>query len=443
VIVGDEELLVERAVTAAVALAVAADAIPEPGDAGFEDGDVQVHQVAAAGLGAGELSGLTAPSLFGGGCVVVVRSAQDAGKDLAAELIRLASAPPPDVFLVVAHAGGAKNKALLADLLKTGARRVDCPSVKRFGERMDFLRGEFRQAGRKADDAGLRALLDAVGNDLRDLAAACSQLAADTTGVVNQAVVARYYHGRAEATGFSVADKACEGSLADALELLRWALATGTSPVLISSALAQGLRTLGLVGSVGRGLSANALAGDLGMPPWKIDKARQQLSARSARSSRAAPGLAKTACAHLIALASSLLVPSPLAARQLESYDAVVSSTKGTMWVDPHSPVALHEQVAAVLRRAIADGETDIGERLPPARDLAAVMGVNANTVFRALRTLRDEGLVEFRRGRGVTVSGDALGRSAIVAKARELVLLARRCGYPPDELAKIIEQVS
>jgi DNA polymerase-3 subunit delta len=142
---------------------------------------------------------------------------------------------------------------------------------------MDFLRGEFRQAGRKADDAGLRALLDAVGNDLRDLAAACSQLAADTTGVVNQAVVARYYHGRAEATGFSVADKACEGSLADALELLRWALATGTSPVLISSALAQGLRTLGLVGSVGRGLSANALAGDLGMPPWKIDKARQQL----------------------------------------------------------------------------------------------------------------------------------------------------------------------
>ena len=203
VIVGDEELLVERAVTAAVALAVAADAIPEPGDAGFEDGDVQVHQVAAAGLGAGELSGLTAPSLFGGGCVVVVRSAQDAGKDLAAELIRLASAPPPDVFLVVAHAGGAKNKALLADLLKTGARRVDCPSVKRFGERMDFLRGEFRQAGRKADDAGLRALLDAVGNDLRDLAAACSQLAADTTGVVNQAVVARYYHGRAEATGFT------------------------------------------------------------------------------------------------------------------------------------------------------------------------------------------------------------------------------------------------
>jgi DNA polymerase-3 subunit delta len=281
VIVGDEELLVERAVTAAVALAsggnAAASAAPADTDAASYDSAIDVHQVAAAGLTAGELSNLTAPSLFGGGCVVVIRSAQDAGKDLSGELARLAKSPPPDVFLVITHVGGAKNKALLSDLLSAGARRVDCPSIKRFGDRMDFLRGEFRQAGRKADDAGLRALLDAVGNDLRDLAAACSQLAADTTGVINQAAVARYYQGRAEATGFSVADKACEGNLADALEQLRWALATGTSPVLITSALATGLRTLGLVGSVGRGLSPNALATDLGMPPWKIDKARQQL----------------------------------------------------------------------------------------------------------------------------------------------------------------------
>jgi DNA polymerase-3 subunit delta len=283
--VGEEELLVERAVTAAVAFASKSLADPGagaavPDDAGEDDGPgagVDVHDVPAAELTAGQLSNLTAPSLFGGGCVVVIRSAHDAGKELSVALARLAAAPGPDVFLVVTHAGGAKNKGLLADLLSAGARRVDCPSLKRFGERMDFLRGEFRQAGRKADDAGLRALLDAVGNDLRDLAAACSQLAADTTGVINQAAVARYYQGRAEATGFSVADKACDGSLADALAQLRWALATGTSPVLITSALAANLRTLGLVGSVGRGLSPNALAADLGMPPWKIDKARQQL----------------------------------------------------------------------------------------------------------------------------------------------------------------------
>lgn len=274
-VVGEEELLVERAVHAVVSLAVSAADVSQP--AAAEDAAAGAHYVTAADLAPGDLSNLTAPSLFGGGCVVVVQSAQDAGKALSSELVRLAGAAAPDVFLVITHAGGAKNKALLTDLSKAGARRVDCPSVKRFSERMDFLRGEFRQAGRKADDAGLRALLDAVGNDLRDLAAACSQLSADTTGVISQAAVARYYQGRAEATGFSVADKACEGKLAEALELLRWALATGTSPVLITSALAQGLRTLGLVGSHGRGLSPNALAADLGMPPWKIDRARQQL----------------------------------------------------------------------------------------------------------------------------------------------------------------------
>ena len=103
----------------------------------------------------------------------------------------------------------------------------------------------------------------------------------------------------------------------------------------------------------------------------------------------------------------------------------------------------LHEQVAAAIRRAIAEGEARPGERLPPARDLAAVLGVNANTVFRALRALRDEGLVEFRRGRGVTVTGEGPQRSIIIAKARELVLLAQRCGYRPEELVKIIEQVA
>jgi GntR family transcriptional regulator len=124
-------------------------------------------------------------------------------------------------------------------------------------------------------------------------------------------------------------------------------------------------------------------------------------------------------------------------------YDANVTSTKSIVEIDHSSPVPLHEQVAAAIRRAIADGEVRRGERLPPARDLAAVLGVNANTVFRGLRTLRDEGLVEFRRGRGVTVSGIGPERSAVMAKARELVALARHCGYLPEELAEIIAQVS
>jgi len=109
--------------------------------------------------------------------------------------------------------------------------------------------------------------------------------------------------------------------------------------------------------------------------------------------------------------------------------------------IDREDAVALHEQVAAEIRRAIADGEAKPGERLPPARDLAAVIGVNRNTVLRALRELRDEGLLEFRRGRGITVAGTP-EKGAVVTRAKELVRFARRHGYEPSELARIIEDV-
>ena len=109
--------------------------------------------------------------------------------------------------------------------------------------------------------------------------------------------------------------------------------------------------------------------------------------------------------------------------------------------IDRHQEVELYAQVAAELRRAIADGEAKPGERLPPARDLAAVLGVNTNTVLRALRELRDEGLLEFRRGRGITVAGTP-ERGAVVTRARELVHFARAHGYRVDELVAIIQKV-
>jgi GntR family transcriptional regulator len=109
--------------------------------------------------------------------------------------------------------------------------------------------------------------------------------------------------------------------------------------------------------------------------------------------------------------------------------------------IDRDEPLGLHEQVAAELRRAIAEGQAIPGERLPPARDLAAVLGVNTNTVLRALRALRDEGLLEFRRGRGVSVAGTS-ERGAVVSRARELVEFARGEGYRVDELIEIIESV-
>ncbi len=109
--------------------------------------------------------------------------------------------------------------------------------------------------------------------------------------------------------------------------------------------------------------------------------------------------------------------------------------------VDREEATALHEQVAAEIRRAIAEGEARPGERLPPARDLAAVLGVNANTVFRALRMLRDEGLLEFRRGHGITVAGSP-ERGAVLARVRELVQFARQQGFRREELLQMIEQL-
>jgi GntR family transcriptional regulator len=109
--------------------------------------------------------------------------------------------------------------------------------------------------------------------------------------------------------------------------------------------------------------------------------------------------------------------------------------------IDRDEATQLHEQVASQIRRAIADGEAKPGERLPPARDLAAVLDVNTNTVFRALRQLRDEGLLEFRRGRGITVAGTP-ERGAVVREAKELIRFARRHGYRVDELVRIIEEV-
>ena len=109
--------------------------------------------------------------------------------------------------------------------------------------------------------------------------------------------------------------------------------------------------------------------------------------------------------------------------------------------IDRREQTDLFEQVAAEIRRAIADGEAKPGERLPPARDLAAVLGVNTNTVLRSLRLLRDEGLLEFRRGLGTRVTGTP-EQGAVLARARDLVRFARENGYRTDELIKIIESV-
>lgn len=106
--------------------------------------------------------------------------------------------------------------------------------------------------------------------------------------------------------------------------------------------------------------------------------------------------------------------------------------------IDRGEPIALHDQVAAEIRRAIAEGEAGPGDRLPLAKDLAAVLGVNKNTVLRAMHILRDEGLLEFTRGRGITVSGTP-EKGAVLSRVHELMEFARTHGYRREDVIDMI----
>ena len=260
-VLGDEELLVERAVARTVAAARAVDPQVERRDA------------QASALTPGELDDLLAPSLFAEPRVVVVRDAQDAGKDIATALLVAASDPGEGVTLVVQHTGGGRNKALADSLRKTGAAVLTCEKVTRLGDRIDFVRGEIRRAGGVTTPEAVAVLVEAVGSDLRELASAAGQLVADTGGRVDEKAIRRYHQGRAEVSGFTVADLAVAGDVSGALEALRWASAIGVAPVLIADALADGIRTVARV-SGARGGNSYAIASQLGMPPWKVDKAR-------------------------------------------------------------------------------------------------------------------------------------------------------------------------
>jgi DNA polymerase III subunit delta len=262
-VLGDEELLVERAVRDVVSAARAAD--PE----------VEVRRLRAAEVTAADLAAALSPSLFAEARVVVVEAAHEAGKDASAAVLTQATEPGDGIVVVVQHAGGARNKALVDSLRKAGAQVARCEKL-RADERTDFVRSEVRRAGGKIAAEAVGVLIEAVGTDLRELASAAAQLVADTGGAVDAETVRRYHRGRAEASGFAVADKVVAGDRAGALEALRWALVLGVAPVLVADALADAVRTLAKVGAAGRG-DPNRLAGTLGMPPWKIRKAQSQV----------------------------------------------------------------------------------------------------------------------------------------------------------------------
>lgn len=265
-VLGEEELLVERAVASIVSEARAATADPD---------SLPVDRLRAGDASAAELAELLSPSLFAEDRVIVLESAAEAGKDAVALITEAAGDLPDGVVLAVLHSGGGRAKAMAPALQKKGAQVHTCAKITRAGERNEFVRNEFRAAGVRVSADVVQAVVEAIGSDLRELAAASSQLAADTGGKVDTAAVRRYYSGRAEVTGFEVADLAVAGDRPAAMEALRWATDRGVPAVLLADALADSVHTIAKVGSAGRG-DPGALASRLGMPPWKVKKAQGQ-----------------------------------------------------------------------------------------------------------------------------------------------------------------------
>lgn len=263
-VLGEEELLVERAVRGALDTARSAD----PG--------AELTRVQAAEVTRPALFELVSPSLFSEGRVIVVEAAHEITQEIADAVLSYAAQPADGIMLVVVHTGGGRSKAaksLPEELRKTGAVVSECTKITKPAEREKFVRNEVRHAGGRIDAAGVTALIDAIGSDLRELASAAAQLVADSGGVIDEATVRRYHRGRADVSGFLVAEKAVSGDTAAALESIRWAQQIGVPHVLIADALADAVRTITRVSAAG---SSQASPAELGMPPWKIRKAREQ-----------------------------------------------------------------------------------------------------------------------------------------------------------------------
>lgn len=261
---GGEAVLAERAISDFIA------ARPE----------AEVNSLDASEIEVGAITDALSPSLFGGDRIVVLKELQDLDSDCADELLAYVESPEEDVDLLLWHKGGVKGKAVLDKIKKAKPTIIECETIKKDGDKADFVRQEFKRLGRKVSTDAVQALIDALGSDLRELNSAISQLSSDVIAgkMIDADDVDKYQQGRVETSGFDVADAAMERKQAAALIALRNALDTGTDPVMIVSALASNLRAVGKVSGISRGVRSYDVAGELGMAPWQIDKARRTLA---------------------------------------------------------------------------------------------------------------------------------------------------------------------
>lgn len=241
--------------------------------------NAEVTTLTAGDVIPGDIADALAPSLFSERRALVVKDLQDLDDECKDEITRYLDAIDATTTVIFIHKGGVKGKALLDAIKKAKPEIIACDALKKEAEKEQFVKELFLDAGRKATPGAVKALVGALGSDLRELQQAVSQVSLDAPkGVIDEEIIDTFHKGRVETTGFDVADATLDGDLPTALVSLRSALETGTDPVMVTSAIASSLRNLAKVSGTNRGAKSFELAGELGMAPWQIDKARRQLA---------------------------------------------------------------------------------------------------------------------------------------------------------------------
>ena len=243
----------------------------------LEDPSLEVHDIEADQYGPGELITLASPSLFNEPRLIRVSRVEKCTDDFITETLAYLQSPAADTYLVLRHSSGVRGKKLL-DAIRSGTGNgieVTCLELKKDAQKTEFAAAEFVAVGRRVTGGAIRALVSAFADDLVELAAACQQLLSDAGDEITEATVEKYYSGRVETTAFKVADAAIAGRRAEALVLLRHALASGADPVPIVAAFAAKLRTMARV--AGSTAPAGQLAQTFGLAPWQVDRARRDL----------------------------------------------------------------------------------------------------------------------------------------------------------------------
>ena len=254
-------------------------------NAQLKEEKAEITTISAPDALVGDIADALAPSLFSERRALILKDLQDLPEDSKDEVLRYLDSPDPTMTVIFVHKGGVKGKALLDAIKKAKPEIIPAEPIKKEAEKEAFVKDLFIDAGRKATPGAITALVSALGNDLRELQSAVSQISLDApAGAIDEAIVDKFHQGRVETTGFDVADATLEGNLPIALVQLRSALETGTDPVMITSAIASALRSLAKVSGTNRGQKSFELAGQLGMAPWQIDKARRQLQGWSPRA---------------------------------------------------------------------------------------------------------------------------------------------------------------